>query len=373
MKITAGTVPTARKEDEFMNVMCKIETGIDSFSYSYSLTAKQKSKILEKLIGLSKFQTRCKDYEGETFDYTSDHFAEDGIKLRVFRRNGSVWTLFVTVHPTLLMGDNNKSSLYQPSKTILKILMNKADTILEQIQCPCKLKKMKMYRVDVTANLIFKDSDIVEDYLRILKKGLLMPSYHVDYFHKGEGKAKDVKTANKHSYKQLCKAASFFAYDKTAQLEMIEAFPVSLIGKKVLRLEAQLRRKAMKKWVNKNHMDDSFKILEKLNKKAPDIICWYLKRMQLNSFGYVRYCDAADEISHVKKVKTRERMLYLIRKTSDRHTLSKAIEDLKEAFKLSSGQVNRLLKKFEKMGISPITLTNDNDYEMLPAITNFFK
>ena len=87
----------------------------------------------------------------------------------------------------------------------------------------------------------------------------------------------------------------------------------------------------------------------------------------------MRYCDAVAEISHVNKTQTKERMLYLIRKTSDRHTLSNAIEDLRIKHKLRSGQVNRLLKKFEKIGISPITLTNNNTNEQLPALIDLLK
>ena len=161
MKITAGTVPTARKEDSFMDVLYKVETGIDSFSYSCSLTSKQKRTMLESMKSLSKFQTRCADYENESFDYTCDHFAAKGIKLRVFQRKGSIWTCFITVHPTLLMGDTNRSALYHPNKNIFKSLMSSANSILEQIQCPCRIEAMKLYRVDVTANIIFDDADLV--------------------------------------------------------------------------------------------------------------------------------------------------------------------------------------------------------------------
>ena len=353
--------------------MCEVEIGIDSFSFCYPLTSKQKSQIIEKLKLFSKFQTRCSDYFEKTYDYTSDYFAKRGVKLRIFKKKGSIWNLFITIHPSLLMGDNNRLSVKFPSKTILKVLLNNADSMLGYVHCPCKLRKMKLYRVDVTANLIFEDSDIVDSYLRILKKSLLLPRYHEDYFRKGERKAKDYKQANKHSYKQSCKAAAFFAYDKTAQLEMIDALPFSLIDKKVLRLEVQLRRKGMKKWVNKDHMDDCIKTLEILYTKTNDIICWYLKRIQLKNSNYVQYKEAAQQIAKLKNKKTRERMLYLLRKTSDRHTLSKALEDLRKEFRLNSNQVNRVLRKFSDLGISPITLTNADTMERLPALSNFLK
>ena len=103
----------------------------------------------------------------------------------------------------------------------------------------------------------FEDSDLAESYLRILKKGLLLPHYHLEWFRKNERKAKDIKAANTHSYKQACQSAAFFSYDKTAQLEMIGRFPDRLIGKRVLRLEVQLRRKGIRKWVCEDDLDNT--------------------------------------------------------------------------------------------------------------------
>ncbi|MCF2660904.1 hypothetical protein [Pseudoflavonifractor phocaeensis] len=353
--------------------MCKIDMGIDSFSCTYSLTPKQKDSILGALRIRPRFQIRCNDYFDCTYDYASDCFAGQGIKLRVSRYRGSIWRLTVTVHPTLLLGDTDRSALFRPDKENTKEVMSGADLFLKEICCPCKLKNMKLYRVDITINLIFDTAAVVESYLRILKKSLILPRYYVEYFRKGEDKAKDYKEANKHSYKQGCKTASFFAYDKTAQLEMIDASPASLVGKRVLRLEVQLRRKGMRKWVSKDHMDNNGKVLRMLYEKAGEIFSWYLKRLQLKGQRHVRYKEAKEMIDGLRSKKTRERMLYLLRKASDRKSLSAAIEDLKVEFGLKSGQINRVLKKFDKLGISPITLTNADSEEKLPVLAGFLK
>lgn len=351
--------------------MCKIDMGIDSFSCTYSLTPKQKDSILNALKMRPKFQTRYSDYFDRTYVYTSDCFAGQGIKLQASRHKGSVWNLTVTIHPTLLLGNIDRSALFHPNKENVKEVMHRADTLLKQIDCPCKLKDMKLYRVDVTANLVFETSSLVESYLRILKKSLILPRYHVEQFKKDEGKAKDCQEANRHSYKQSCKTAAFFAYDKTAQLEMIDASPASLVGKRVLRLEVQLRRKGMRKWVDRNQMDNNGKVLKKLYEKAGDILRWYLKRLQLKGRRHVRYREAKEMIDGLRSKKTRERMLYLLRKASDRKSLSSAIEDLRVEFGLKSGQIARVLKKFDKLGISPITLTNADSEENLPALAEF--
>ena len=152
---------------------------------------------------------------------------------------------------------------------------------------------------------------------------------------------------------------------------MIDAFPASLVGKRVLRLEVQLRRKGMRKWVDRDQMDNNGKVLKKLYEKAGDILRWYLKRLQFKGECHVRYKEAKEMIDGLRSKKTRERMLYLLRKASDRKSLSAAIEDLRVEFGLVSGQITRVLKKFDKLGISPITLTNADSEENLPVLAEF--
>lgn len=152
-------------------------------------------------------------------------------------------------------------------------------------------------------------------------------------------------------------------------MEIIDAFPDALIGKRVLRLEAQLRRKAMKKWAGKDAMDNrNWAIIKALGKNVEKILNWYLKQMQAATEHYLRYQDAVDIVSQVKGNKTRERMLFLLRKTSDSETLTAALEKLRREFCLKKSQCRNVLKKFEKLGISPITLQNASKYDELPVL-----
>ena len=150
---------------------------------------------------------------------------------------------------------------------------------------------------------------------------------------------------------------------------MVDAFPAALIGKHVLRLEAQLRRAGMRKWVGKDGMDgNNWSILKKLGEKSDEILRWYIKRLQPVHAPYVRYRDAVELIESVKRKKNRERMRYLLRKTTDSESLTAALEKLTNEYNLSKGQCRSILKKFEKFGICPISLTNNSDYDELPSI-----
>lgn len=348
-------------------VFCATKHAVEQVAkYYHCLSPRQKNMIMERLRQKSGFQCRKADYFEETYLYTSDHFASQGVKLEIFRKKKSVWGLKVIVHPTLVLGECDRSALYQPKKKSYKEIVKTVDKLLETAAMPCSVDDMKLYRVDLSANLIFKAASMVIDYLRVIKKSLLLPKYHLEWFRENEGKAKDCKLANEHSYKQSCKSSAFFAYDKTAQLEMIEHFPEALIGKRVLRLEAQLRRKGMKKWVSKGDMGNNWDIIRSVGENPEKVLCWYLDRLQPVVADYVRYEDGATSVSAVKGKKTRERMLYLLRKTSDSRDLTAALEKLRDKYDLNINQCNTVLKEFKKLGISPITLRNDSYDDKLP-------
>lgn len=347
-----------------------IKFGIDTLSYYLKLTSKQKSKIMENLKKLPKFYTETSDYCENTYSYLSDCFVDEGVRIWFSRKNGKPWGLLIVVHPTLALGISDRSTLYIPrKKSEYKKIVQTVDNLLDSVNIPCSIDEMKLYRGDITANLIFDKSTLVDEYIRILKKSRLLPHYQLDLFRKSEHKAKDSKTANQHSHKQYCKSAAFFAYDKTAQLEMIDAFPASLLGKCVLRLEAQLRRKGMKKWVGKDSMDGSnWSIIKKLGEQSEKILQWYLKRLQPVNVAYVRYRDAANMIESIKGRKNRERMICLLKKASSSDSLTAALEKLRKEYGLNKGQCKNVLRKFERLGISPITLTNSSDYDKLPSL-----
>ncbi len=196
--------------------------------------------------------------------------------------------------------------------------------------------------MDCTVDLYLQSKAITLEYIRILKKGCILPYYKNDYFRENEKKAKDVADANKRSFRQSCKSAAFSAYDKTAQLQMTDRLAEQLVDKNVLRLEAELKRPAMKKHLGK--LDSNYHYLKNGAKQGSKIIKWYLKRMFKNSVdSRVAFAEAVDVIQNASiKEKTKERLVYLLRKTSD-SSLDKAIIKTREKFNLTSSQISRLI------------------------------
>ena len=141
-----------------------------------------------------------------------------------------------------------------------------------------------------------------------------------------------------------------------------------MIGKHILRFEAELKRPALKKYLGGPAMDTNYKLLSTAAKKSRKVIRWYLSRMQPECKQYLRYEDAVRKVEKAGfKTKTIERMLYLLRKTSDSESLTAALEKVKSDFNLSKSQCKNVLDKFRKLGISPITLTNSSTFDELPS------
>ncbi len=244
-------------------------------------------------------------------------------------------------------------------------LVRKIDAILESLHIPYTVDAMKICRLDCTVDLYYSTHDEVMAYLRILKKGCVLPRYKLESFKKNEKKAKNVSEANKHSFRQYCKFSAFFVYDKISQLEMTKRLSDCLVNKNVLRLEAELKRPAMKNKLGKGL--DNYHYLKEGAKRAPKIIKWYLKRVSKNTTGcFVKYSVAVEIVEQAKmKAKTRDRLIYLLRKTSD-GSLGTAITKMRSKFNLFQSQVSHLISKLNKMGINPITLPNSNKVDQIP-------
>ena len=138
---------------------------------------------------------------------------------------------------------------------------------------------MKTSQCDLTMNFPFSSLEKLLEYLRIFKKGLLVPHYKHVSFHKNDQEVKNWRTASDHSHCLSCKSANFLIYGKIAQLEMIGRCDEALMDKHLLRYEAELKRSALKKHLGKAAMATNQGILLAAAKQTQIVIQWYLDRL----------------------------------------------------------------------------------------------
>lgn len=141
------------------------------------------------------------------------------------------------------------------------------------------------------------------------------------------------------------------------------------MDKRVLRLEAELNRGAIKQHLGKQKSNCQF--LKQGVKRAGKVIDWYLKRVYKdNTSPHLRYEDA---VTCIAGDKTKERAAYLLRKVSDSESMNAAIRKTAEKFGIKRQTAMGLVKKLEQAGVNPVTLTNACEYEQMENLRNILK
>jgi len=340
----------------------KMRYGIHTYSVSCTLTAKEYKQIKESVLALQPTE----DYWSNIESYQINLFRTKSIKLYLSHHD-AIYTLKIRLEPCRILDNADPAALYQPTKKNYRRIVEIADRLLHSIHVPRSVDKMKICRLDCTVDLHLPDGETTLQYIRLLKKGCILAHYRRVFFQEKEHKAKDCKEANRHSLRQKCKSATFFAYDKIAQLQMIDRFPSDLAGQNILRLEAALMRPAMKKKLGEQA--DSYHYLKAGARQSVSLIRWYLKKLFRKTKGHhVTFAAAAAAVHQSKwKDKIKERLIFLLCKTSD-GSLNTAIKKTQQHFQLSASQMDRLLKRFNQLGISPITLPNSSKQKILPSL-----
>lgn len=345
-----------------------LTSGVHTFSAGMVLTYKQFKKVRKACNETGCAQDSSDIWTGKEEIYCYAYHGQ-GIKVFLYGKPGRLYRLRVQIEPCRVLGESDPTALADLSNRQYKELVKVVDKMLKTLKVPCSIDEMKISRCDLTVNVEFSSKEELMEYLRIYRKSLCIRHYEPVFFKKNGKKVKDPKVANDHSHCISCKSASFLIYDKIAQLQMIERYDEALAGRHILRLEAELKRPALKARLGKSALDTNYKLLSSAAQKTEKVIRWYLSRMQPTCGRYLRYEDAVETVENCGfKKKTRRKMLFLLRKTSDSESLTTALDKLKKKRCLSKTQCRNILKKFEKLGISPITLRNNSKFEELPAL-----
>lgn len=346
----------------------KLGYGVHTYSVGQVLTYKQYRKIKKKCLDSGKIKENSNIIAGMESYFYYGH-VEQGIKLYLFGLSGHIYHLSVQIEPCRVLGSSDPTALFHANQQHYKQLVKTVDAQLQKFSVPGSIDGMKVSRCDVTINASFDDRNILLEYLRILKKGYVPKKFEVIKFQKDEGKARDWESANKTSYCISGKNERFLVYDKISQLEMIGRWDEGVTNKIILRFEAELQREALKKYLGKVAMQSNWKLLSVAMDNATSIIRRYLQKMRLDCNAYLCYANAASLIENAQvSAKTKERMLYLMKKTSDSKNLNAALDKLRDRFEINRQQADRVLKKFRELGFSPVTLRNDSPYQELPSL-----
>lgn len=346
-----------------------ISSGIHTLSFCRALTGKAYHEILRAALIAGMPVEAQNDYFSDSSTHTLLGLQKRGIVIYLSRPKRTVYMLKLRIEPERLLGNTDAQALWQCEKGEWKRLVKSIDVLLQPLYIP-SLADMKLSIMELTVNLSFSEQRYVDEYLGILKNDCVNAHYRRLYFDKCSGKAKNAAEANRHSYKVPCKQKSLFVYDKTAQLLMTERI-AKVPDHRTLRIEVSLRREAIKKEFGKGCTVKEY--LEKGSKNAQKIVREFLKRLLLSEGQYYPYDEAIELVQQFKTEKTRQRAALLIQLCSRKKSLNQAIRAMRTEHGVKRSPVERVIRKMEKIGLSPLTIPIRRHAQPLPSLLSLLE
>ncbi len=374
------------------------DMGIHTLSFFAKLGYAVIQDVIDEMFENGNTFEVYKGHHGRSRIVCNTSFSDDGITLYANQFKGAGTSgIIVRANPCVVQSKQfEPTELYEPTETSLRKLSDQVNEYLETFDytrdsTPTEYydplfdaTQMSLSRIDPCANILCDSEEEMKQLKRLFTKAAIIPHYWRDFFPEDSKMVKDPVKANKHSYRQSCGSnkskkksrknrASITVYDKKYQLQQINRCPAELMDKHMLRIEAELTRSAFLHMVKDTDRNNPLALIKAVYNKTPQILYKYMKRMFLVEGVFVTYNEAVDCINSANfKADTKERMLYLVRKTSDSDNLTNALKKTQKQFHLSDQGITRLLKKFEKLGINPITLPNSSKIEQIDLF-NIFK
>lgn len=274
--------------------MCRdIKTGIHTYSLYHKAPYTEAQKLIELLQDQGCCYPKTENDSGYNGTYISDLYTALGVKIYIYRYY--LYSGFSTkITPCSLLKEKYAAEmLYQPTSHDNWELMNKLNKILSNLEVksdsddPIRAHHMSICRADPCINFYLDSNDEVPEYLRILKKSSLIPFYRVVRFDETSPGVKNIEEANNHSYRIKSKRAEFTAYDKIYQMQQNPYCTDELENVHIFRIEAELKRDALLKRLDKNEICSEENILKAVARDVVKILTRFLNKMRIGTGDHI--------------------------------------------------------------------------------------
>lgn len=330
---------------------------IHTMNFRVQLTKRDKVAIEEKLAALSKQycvryfpKKEAKGYQSTTY-LVAQAFGLNYVSIVTRNSKDGFCRLWmdVKVNPRWMFHENNHPFVYIASPDEV---LNAYEHIQEFLDAAkiveIDYKMFLIQRMDYCVNIDMGDRALVKSYMRLMKKG----SYPCKMKRKMEySESGHRQIPTKDSFTVFSKTIEFAVYDKCAQLEKEkEKYEEEEIktAEGMIRIELRVKRSKIRYDAKTNGCENSKAQLKMASEIARKNIPRYIK----SAYGtgkFVKYEKARRLIQksgYIKK--TKEMLLDLLKEVS--------LNDLEEAKGKYEKDFNRCMKRFNELGISPITI-----------------
>ncbi len=315
--------------------------------HTFSLSVKSNYTEVQNIISNNEHILKLQDKFCLNRRYDICTYEKEGVRFIITQSLCHPSWIKVVVNPSsLLAGEYCPTGLFNGTKKDITLVKDRLREILDEVGIDYKLKDFKLSRADLTTDHYYANDNETLSALGIYKKSALMRPYESIPFKKYDDADKKFDSANKHSWTIECKSCAFAVYDKTYELAKRHK---ENVPESILRVELRLMRKRVKQLTKKDKWEDQ--ILELL-KNQDDILSKFLHRIHQDFPNVISQKAAIKCIEDSGfQQRTKNKMIKLVKKTSDYDSLAVA----KNKMKISNKTFNSLLKKFYKLKFNPIT------------------
>ena len=347
----------------------KIERGIHTVElYAKNLKYTQVQKVIDRQSSEGRIYIHEKNF------YGIDRYAEFqcGVTkvLAHQSHDKSNGVGFIFSPSSFLEGEDIPAALYEPDESSCKEILNGMKLLMREIgletnrhKLVVEPKQLSLSQMDLTMNIWFdKETDLTE-IIRLFRKGNIPPG-----FKRHSCGRKGEKDADSYCFVMKSKSITFKVYAKIHELKQTGRCPFDLWNKNILRIEVSLKRKEFLRKLGLKKDDSLYKMMQTGYDSLESVLVDYIQKIFPCSGKHVRFRDAkkAVQAADLRPIH-KEQMPFLLHKTSKGKGLDIALQKLKKKYKIKDKRtVDKLLAKFDELGINPIALRNSSSYRELP-------
>ena len=338
---------------------------LHTFEISYAFNWENYQQIMDYLKERADNWYRCKN--GTLCFYC---FSKYGVRINLTagasKHNP---TMYMIINPRKMLDpDSSYLGILAPEKASIKKIDKRFTQLFENTPIPCKINQYLLNRVDLCVNMRIDNKKIFRELIRVLRK-LPTPSGYERSKKKAKypddkQEAKKIREYNKHYLCYKREKDELVIYDKLYQMEN-ESLRVGYekLPEGLLRAELHCNRRVV--W-NLQKETELSKPLEQLSCLMEESKERLMKAFHdcFHQGVFLQYEELKRRIdqSHFKQ-KTKETMLQLCTDLRKKQSVDKALTSLEA----KGAKTDGLLKKFHKLGISPVPLWENFMASELPG------
>ncbi len=305
--------------------------------------------------------------------YICTRYADAGIRIRLERndtgKDKSTHFIRMIVNPRkLVYPQSGYLGILPPEEDSIELLEKTFRHLFRKTPFENDMRRYYLTRVDLCTNIRCDNKKVFRELVRLLRKTATPKKYERRFYqHKDRKKANKY---NKHYIQIACGSQELVIYDKTYQMDenhlavAYEGLPAG-----VLRIEVHYSRDKIKSIEKDAGTDGPLDILWLLIQESKPRILKLVEKCypQLDYFSYE---EANARIKQSRfKTHTRERMLTLLEEMRSRQTIDAALHGMAR----QGVPTERLLGKFEKLGINPVPLRQGYAASRMPSLTEILR